>query len=283
MLLVLVVYIYYVSPIVDENVLMRLLFSSGFFVAIALAALPLVRSPARPRDSLPPLTPCVRLPLPQLRNFLGGPHMFMANMLHLDSRVRLHGSATPAGTVRDAPLGFIVLDTEDRTRTFVPAGETITATTEVFHSRAWPLRLDVRLPPAVSAAKVRAFVQDLDELLLYQDARPSAATSLSLDSAAPSAAPGADLASFSTRASSAGGGGASGARRRAMFDQATQEEDRVIERARGHDSYIAVASGQRWVVQFRTFVREDSKARFRHARAKVRPASVHMLCTPLWS
>lgn len=52
MLLVLVVYIYYVSPIVDENVLMRLLFSTGFFVAIALASLPLVR---RPLPIAPPL------------------------------------------------------------------------------------------------------------------------------------------------------------------------------------------------------------------------------------
>lgn len=43
MLLVLVVYIYYVSPIVDENALMKLLFSTGFFLAIALSTLPLVR------------------------------------------------------------------------------------------------------------------------------------------------------------------------------------------------------------------------------------------------
>lgn len=206
--------------------------------------------------------------------------MFLANMLHLDSRVRLHGTATPAGTVRDAPLGFIVLDTEDRTRTFVPAGETITATTEVYHSRAWPLRLDVRLPPTVPSAKVRAFVQDLDELLLYQDARPSAATVLSVDNAAPNA----DLASFSTRASSVGGVAppasvrSSNARRRAMFDQATQEENRVIERARGYDNYIAVASGERWIVQFRTFVREDSKSRFRQARARVSVCTILCSC-----
>lgn len=194
--------------------------------------------------------------------------MFLASMLHLDSHIRMHGTSTPTGTVRDTPLGFIVLDTEDRTRTFIPAGETITTTTEVFHSRAWPLQLDIRLPPSVPSSKVRAFVQDLDELLLFQGTRPSAATTTSIDGNP-------DLSSFTTRTSSLGGGTpaprgrASNAKRRALFDLATQEENRVFERARGHESYIAVLDSKRWVIRFHTFVKEENKTRFRQTRAWV--------------
>lgn len=43
LLLVLIVYTYYVAPQIEDSNEMRLLFSVGFFVSIALAALPLVR------------------------------------------------------------------------------------------------------------------------------------------------------------------------------------------------------------------------------------------------
>lgn len=205
--------------------------------------------------------------------------MFLVNMLRLESRIKVPG--TTAGTVRGTPLGYIVLDTEDRTRTFIPAGETISTTTEVFHARVWPLRLDIRLSPTVPSTRVRAFVQDLDQLLLYQDnlsaALAATADARRSDSAAPGPESSFSLGDRSARASSNGAGTTARANtKRSFHDQSNQEEVRVIERARGSESYIAVADGVRWVIQFRAFVREETKARYQQTRGLV-SAIAHFL------
>ncbi|KAG6968458.1 hypothetical protein JG688_00005804 [Phytophthora aleatoria] len=242
LLLVLVVYTYYVAPRIEDSTELRLLFSVGFFVSIALAALPL------------------------LRNVLGAHYMFLANMLHLDSRIYLHGSRK--GNICDAPLGFIVLATPDNTKTFIPAGGTVSNTTEVFHRFLWPLRLDVRVPADIPAKRVREFVQDMDKLLFWDPVVIIApdgtatldveGTSSFMDASTPResvCAPGFTNTEASEMAT------------KHLFDENRQEEDRIIQRARGNEGYVALEPNKRWVVQFRTFVQATQKTHFRQTRA----------------
>lgn len=241
LLLVLVVYTYYVAPRIEESNELRLLFSVGFFVSIALAALPL------------------------LVNIMGAHYMFMANMLHLDTRVYFHGSRK--GNICDAPLGYIVLATQDNTKTFIPAGGTVRRTTEIFHNFLWPLRLDVRLPADIPSARVRAFVQDMDQLLFWEPLVVVAAdgtVSLDADGATSS------FMNASTRGSSSRGFAATGASEmptKFLFDENQQEEDSIIRRARGNEGYVALAPNTKWVIQFRTFVQAGQKLHFRQTRA----------------
>eukprot|EP00644_Phytophthora_capsici_P004578 jgi/Phyca11/506366/fgenesh2_kg.PHYCAscaffold_19_\ len=52
-----------------------------------------------------------------------------------------------------------------------------------------------------------------------------------------------------------------------LFDENRQEEDRIIQRARGNEGYVALEPNKRWVVQFRTFVQATQKTHFRQTRA----------------
>ncbi|KAG6614705.1 uncharacterized protein IUM83_04208 [Phytophthora cinnamomi] len=241
LLLVLIVYTYYVAPRIEESSELRLLFSVGFFVSIALAALPL------------------------LRNVMGAHYMFLANMLHLDSRIYLHGSRK--GNICDAPLGFIVLATPDNTKTFIPAGGTVSNTTEVFHKFLWPLRLDVQLPADIPAKRVREFVQDMDQLLFWDPVVVLAAdgtatldegTSSFMDASTP-------RESLSVRGFT--NAGPTETATKFLFDENQQEEERVIQRARGNEGYVALEPNKRWVIQFRTFVQAKQKTHFRQTRA----------------
>ncbi|CAI5731103.1 unnamed protein product [Hyaloperonospora brassicae] len=253
LLLVLIVYTYYITPWIEDSSELRLLFSVGFFVSMALATLPL------------------------LRNVMGAHYMFLANMLHLDSIIYLHGSRK--GVVRDAPLGFIVLATSDNTKTFIPAGGTVSHTTEVFHNFLWPLRLDVRLPVNTPAKRVRQFVQDMDRLLFWDPvvaiapdgtaAVPDADGTTSFMDASPA------YESVSTRefASAA----ATEMATRLLFDENRQEEERIIRRARGNEGFVALEANKRWVVQFRTFVQATEKAHFCQTRAAYIEATTKLL------
>ncbi|RLN91375.1 hypothetical protein BBJ28_00008696 [Nothophytophthora sp. Chile5] len=246
LLLVLVVYTYYVAPRIEDSNELRLLFSVGFFMSIALAALPL------------------------LRNVMGAHYMFLASMLHLDSRIHLHG--TRKGNICDAPLGFIVLDTADNTKTFIPAGGTVSNTTEVFHRFFWPLRLDVRLPSDIPSSRVRAFVQDLDQLLFWEPLVViSASGNAVLDTEGGGSSSFMDASTPRGSISARGGAsmGTADAATKLLFDQNQQEEDDVIQRARGHEGFVVLAPNRRWVVQFRTFVRANQKLHFRQTRAAV--------------
>ncbi|KAG7395359.1 hypothetical protein PHYBOEH_003921 [Phytophthora boehmeriae] len=242
MLLVLIVYTYFIAPQIEDSNELRLLFSVGFFVSIALAALPL------------------------LRNVMGAHYMFMANMLHLDSRVYFHGARK--GNICDAPLGFIVLSTQDNTKTFIPAGGAISNTTEVFHHFLWPLRLDVRLPGDIPSSRVRSFLQDMDQLLFWEPLLVVAADgSVSLDADGGASS----FMDASTPRESSGHGyavtGTSETKSRFLFDENQQEEDSIIQRARGNEGYVSLESNKRWVVQFRTFVQAGQKSHFRQTRA----------------
>ncbi|KAG3029723.1 hypothetical protein PC121_g6623 [Phytophthora cactorum] len=242
LLLVLVVYTYYVAPRIEDSTELRLLFSVGFFVSIALAALPL------------------------LRNVMGAHYMFLANMLHLDSRIYLHGSRK--GNICDAPLGFIVLATPDNTKTFIPAGGTVSNTTEVFHRFLWPLRLDVRLPADIPAKHVREFVQDMDKLLFWDPVviiAPDGTATLDVEGTS-------SFMDASTPRESVSAPGftnteASEMATKLLFDENRQEEERIIQRARGNEGYVALEPNKRWVVQFRTFVQATQKTHFRQTRA----------------
>ncbi|KAI9913432.1 hypothetical protein PsorP6_005692 [Peronosclerospora sorghi] len=244
LLLVLVIYSYFVTPLIGDSKELRLLFSVGFFVSIALSALPL------------------------LRNVLGAHYMFLTNMLHLDSRIYLHGSKE--GNICDAPLGFIVLATPDNTKTFIPAGGTVCNTTEVFHKFLWPLRLDIKLPAAISAKRVRQFVQDLDELLSWDPV-------VAITSEGPTTLDTEVTSSFidaTTPRQSVNAQGISSAASemaaKLLFDENRQEEESLVKRARGNEAYVALEPNKRWVVQFRTFARVTQKIHFRQTRAAVR-------------
>ncbi|KAL7694515.1 hypothetical protein Plhal304r1_c001g0001051 [Plasmopara halstedii] len=238
LLLVLIIYTYYVSPRIEDSNELRLLFSVGFFVSIALGALPL------------------------LRNVMGAHYMFLANMLHLDSRVYLHGSKK--GTVCDAPLGFIVLATADSTKTFIPAGGTVSNTTEIFHRFLWPLRLDVHLSAETPVKRVREFVQDMDKLLFWEPVVVLASDgSASLDAEGVSTF--LDVSSESTSAH--GFINSSETTTKLLFDENQQEQERIIQRARGNEGYVALEPNRRWVVQLRTFVQAQQKIHYRQTRA----------------
>ena len=278
LLLVLVVYTYYIAPWIEDSSELKLLFSVGFFVSIALAALPLVRSRRKEVEVIEVMLMvqtyvCVFMwcffSCNQLRNVMGAHYMFLANMLHLDSIIYLHGSRK--GVVCDAPLGFIVLATRDNTKTFIPAGGTVSHTTEVFHKFLWPLRLDVRLPVHTSARRVREFVQDIDRLLFWDPvvviAPDGTAAVLDPDGASSFIDASPQYESGSARGFTSAA--AAEMATRLLFDENRQEEERIVRRARGNEGFVALEANKRWVVQFRTFVQATEKTHFRQTRAAV--------------
>ncbi|KAG7377923.1 hypothetical protein PHYPSEUDO_010844 [Phytophthora pseudosyringae] len=245
LLLVLIVYTYYVAPRIEDSNELRLLFSVGFFVSIALAALPL------------------------LRNVMGAHYLFLANMLHLDSRIYLHGSGK--GDICDAPLGFIVLATPDNTKTFIPAGGAVSNTTEVFHRFLWPLRLDVRLSADIPARRVREFIQDMDQLLFWDPVvviAPDGTATLD-DAEGASSFMDASTPRESVSVRGLPNAGASELAAKLLFDENRQGEESIIQRARGNEGYVALEPNKRWMVQFRTFVQATQKTHFRQTRAAV--------------
>lgn len=225
----------------------------------------------------------------QLRNVMGAHYMFLANMLHLDTHIHVRG--TSKGSISDAPLGFIVLDTNDNTKTFIPAGGTVTSTTAVYHSHFWPLRLTIRLPSQTPAVQVREFLQELDQLLFWDGRFLPRHTSTVVAMESPSMRVAAALARET------GGAGAVGnalvataasfsqANRsnrsssaaqpqddtsRMLFELNLQEENQVVQRARGDESYIALQANERWLINFSTFIKGKRKPKFRQVRAAVR-------------
>jgi hypothetical protein len=197
---------------------------------------------------------------------MGAHYMFLANMLHLDSRIYLHGSRK--GTICDAPLGFIVLATADNTKTFIPAGGTVSNTTEVFHKFLWPLRLDVQLPRALPSKRVREFLQDMDQLLFWDPVvvlAPDGTATLAAEA----------TSSFMAASPPRESASARGCRNvemaaKLLFDENRQEEESLVQRARGNEGFVALAPNTRWVVQLRTFVQATQKTHFRQTRAAVR-------------
>lgn len=182
---------------------------------------------------------------------MGAHYMFLTSMLHLETRILVQSGA-PKGAICDAPLGFIVLSTEDDTKTYIPASETVTGTTSVFYDHLWPLRLAIRLPPRLSPSQVRVFLQELDQLLIWDST--FAGSELGLTTA------------ISTRARAATAMESA----KMLFQLNLQEENQIIERARGNDSMLAVQPSERWVIHFRTLIRERNKDSFRQVRATVR-------------
>lgn len=213
---------------------------------------------------------------------MGAHYMFLANMLHLDTHIDVEGASR--GSISDAPLGFIVLDSVARTKTFIPAGGTVTATTAVYHAHFWPLRLDICLPPQTPAAKVREFLQELDRLLFW-DARfsarhgsssvaepppPDLAQTPRAAATATAAAAAHSGANRSTRSSSAAPPPSDPSRM--LFELNLKEESQIVQRARGDESFVALQANERWRIHFRTFVKGKRKPRFRQIRAAVRSA-----------
>ncbi|RMX64241.1 hypothetical protein DD238_005839 [Peronospora effusa] len=255
LLLVLIVYTYYITPWIEGSRELKLLFSVGFYVSIALATLPL------------------------LRNVMGAHYMFLTNMLHLDSRIYLHGSRK--GKICDAPLGFIVLATRDNTKTFIPAGGTVGNTTEVFHKFLWPLRLDVRLPADLPAKRVRELVQDMDRLLLWNPVVAIAPDgSATLDVGETSSFIDASTPHESVSVSGFTNTAASETVTKLLFDKNQQEEESIIQRARGNEGFVALEPDKRWVIKFRTFIQVKQKTHFRQTRAAVSLSilSLYELC-----
>lgn len=208
---------------------------------------------------------------------MGAHYMFLANMLYLDTHIDVKG--TSKGKISDAPLGFIVLDTDNNTKTFIPAGGTVTAMTAVFHSHFWPLKLDIRLPPQTPAVQVRAFMQELDQLLFW-DGRflPRHASSSVVEPP-----PAFSAANRSNRSSSVGPAHGDDTSKM-LFELNLQEENQVVQRARGDDSYIALRANERWLIHFSIFIKGKRKPRFRQIRAAVRPNERGFLSvTPTYS
>lgn len=222
---------------------------------------------------------------------MGAHYMFLANMLHLDTHIHVKG--TSKGSISDAPLGFIVLDTDDNTKTFIPAGGTVTSTTSVYHSHFWPLRLAIRLPPQTPAAQVREFLQELDQLLFWDGRFLSRHTSTVVAMESTAMAPSMQVAATLAQGTSGGGRMAgptvaapfSHANRsnrsssvvqddtsRMLFELNLQEENQVVQRARGDESYIALQANERWLINFSTFIKGKRKPKFRQVRAAVRCA-----------
>lgn len=236
----------------------------------------------------------IDLLLIQLRNVMGAHYMFLTNMLHLDTHIHVRG--TSKGSISDAPLGFIVLDTDDNTKTFIPAGGTVTSTTAVYHSHFWPLRLAIRLPPQTPAAQVREFLQELDQLLFWDGRFLPRHTSTVMAMESMTMTPSMQAAAALARETSGAGGGGGGpiAATAASFSQANrsnrsssaaqpqddtsrmlfelnlQEENQVVQRARGDESYIALQANERWLINFSTFIKGKRKPKFRQVRAAVR-------------
>ena len=199
---------------------------------------------------------------------MGAHYMFLANMLHLDSRIYLHGSRK--GKICDAPLGFIVLATRDNTKTFIPAGGTVFNTTEVFHKFLWPLRLDVRLPVDIPAKRVRQLVQDMDRLLLWNPVVVIASDgSPTLDVTGTSSFIDASILPENVSVSGFTNTAASEIATKLLFDENQQEEESIIQRARGNEGFVALEPDKRWVIQFRTIVQAKQKTHFRQTRAAV--------------
>lgn len=186
---------------------------------------------------------------------MGAHYMFLTSMLHLETRILMQSGA-PKGAICDAPLGFIVLSTEDDTKTYIPASETVTGTTSVYYDHLWPLRLAIRLPARLSPSQVRVFLQELDQLLIWDCQFDSTFAGVELGL----------TAAISTRARAATALESS----KMLFQLNLQEENQIIERARGNDSVLAVQPSERWVIHFQTLIRERNKDSFRQVRATVR-------------
>lgn len=220
---------------------------------------------------------------------MGAHYMFLANMLHLATRIHVDGTAR--GSISDAPLGFIVLDSVDRTKTFIPAGGTATSTTAVFHAHFWPLRLDIRLPPHTPAATVRAFLQELDRLLFAGDsdsrfqaryASPSVAeppTPMTTTPTTPRTRT-RTLTLRSARSSSTAPPREDPLQTLFALDQ--QDEHQILQRARGDESFVALQANERWRIRFCAFVKGKRKPRFRQIRTAVRPFLALSLYTHMW-
>ncbi|KAF4316392.1 hypothetical protein BBO99_00006443 [Phytophthora kernoviae] len=61
--------------------------------------------------------------------------------------------------------------------------------------------------------------------------------------------------------------GVSETKSRLLFDENQQEEDSIIQRARGNEGFVSLEPNKRWVIQFRTFVQAGQKNHFRQTRA----------------
>ncbi|KAF1330458.1 hypothetical protein FI667_g5026, partial [Globisporangium splendens] len=264
LLLVFVVYTYYLAPVIGDDSAARVVVSTGFFLAIALHENDTV-------EETNVRVLCAFLFWRQMRNVMGAHYMFLTNMLHLDTHINVEGRSK--GSVCDAPLGFIVLKTDNNTKTFIPAGGTVTSLTSVYHSHFWPLKLDIRLPPETPAVQVRMFMQELDQLLFW-DGRflPRLATASVFEPPPPALL----AANRSNRSSSVGqthGDDTS----KMLFELNLQEENQVVQRARGDDSYIALQANERWVIHFSIFIKGKRKPRFRQIRAAYIDAITRLL------
>ncbi|GLD98514.1 hypothetical protein PINS_up007211 [Pythium insidiosum] len=214
-LLVLVVYTYYLAPVIDNDSY-RFVFSIGFFLAIALSLIPL------------------------LRNVFGAHYMFLSNMLHLSDSVRLNGHAH--GSISDAPLGYVVLEAEQKTKTFVPAGGTATCLTAVFNDSFRPFDLEFRLDPRASVRQIRAFIQDLDHVLSGFDIKGASMLSSSVDQSRSLQAP--------------------------AFEQGSVEFEALL-RARGRAIKLSLQPNTRWVVNVSCFFSAAQKVDWLQAQTKV--------------
>ncbi|DBA00871.1 TPA: hypothetical protein N0F65_008514 [Lagenidium giganteum] len=233
--LILVVYTYYINSFIDNDSYLRLFVSAGFFATISISVIPL------------------------MRNLLGAHDMFLGNMITVKSHVHLEKG--PLGVVEDAPLGYIVVKTNNQTQTFFPAGGTMTSTTELLSTALWPLELEIRLPSHLTVAKVRAFLQDLD-LLLFSNSALSRSVAEYLESSA-------RVRMRSRFGSTADRHMVSSAEEliKESLQLGVDQDQDVFTRARGEDQTLALVENERWVIRFRALFRAK-ESHFQHIQAK---------------
>jgi hypothetical protein len=174
--------------------------------------------------------------------------MFLNNMMKLTSRVRLEGGVH--GTVSDAPLGFLVVETADKSKTFVPAGGSVTTATTLYNDLVHVLCLDIRLPPGTAPRNVRAFVQELDRLAVsnqWSSGLSSQRSQSPIDPASLRVGPTSKL----------------------LLDWDWQEQQEMLDRARAHQHTVELSTSERWVVHVKTFLRAKNQQTMEELRSSV--------------
>nr|CCA15366.1 AlNc14C11G1312 [Albugo laibachii Nc14] len=166
------------------------------------------------------------------------------------------------GRVGTPVLGYLVLVPDSvnvsSSKTYVPAQDLLSNTTETQPSLARPICLRIYLCPALKVRRVRAFLQDLDtllhELIQFQDA----------------------IISSSKIAASKRNVFQS----RKKFSQTTtnssqfnvidrlQEQVNIIKRARGQEPLVVLECKERWTIYVQFFVHPESEEQFFHVREK---------------
>ncbi|KAL0589481.1 hypothetical protein ABG067_002385 [Albugo candida] len=234
--LVLFIYSNYVEDVLGDNDYVRFAFSVGFCASIMFPFIPF------------------------LRNIIGAHYMLFNNLLTYGTWLRVpRGSEW--GRVGTPVLGFLVLvpnSNNSSSKTYIPAQDLLSNTTETQPSLARPICLRIHLRPTLTAKTVRAFLQNLDtlldELIRSHDVIVSSSKiALSAKNLLHSQKKFTKTAPYSSKFN--------------VTDR-YQEQINIIKRARGQEPLMVLECKQKWTVYLQFFLRPENEEDFLDVRQK---------------